>query len=54
MYGTIARLRIKPGKEAELRQLGQEMTAQPPPGSIFSYVYRTDADPQELYLVVGF
>jgi quinol monooxygenase YgiN len=54
MYGTVARLRIKPGKEAELRQLGQEMAEQRPPGATFSYLYRTAADSRELYLVVGF
>jgi quinol monooxygenase YgiN len=53
MYGTIARLRVKPGKEEELRRLGQEMTPQIP-GTVFHHVYRTDADPNELYLVVGF
>jgi quinol monooxygenase YgiN len=53
MYGTIARLRIKPGKEEELRRLGQDMAPQIP-GFVFQHVYRTDADPNEYYLVVGF
>jgi len=53
MYGTIARIRIQPGKEEELRQLGQEM-AQQIPGFVFQHVYRTDADPHEFYLVVAF
>jgi quinol monooxygenase YgiN len=53
MYGTIARLRVKPGKEEELRRLGQEMSPQIP-GLVFEHVYRTDADANELYLVVAF
>jgi heme-degrading monooxygenase HmoA len=53
MYGTIARLRIKPGMEAELERLSREANAEIP-GFTFQHVYRTDADPQELYLVVGF
>jgi quinol monooxygenase YgiN len=53
MYGTIARIRVKPGKEAELRQLGNEMAPQIP-GFVFQHVYRTDADPNEYYLVVAF
>jgi quinol monooxygenase YgiN len=53
MYGTIARIRVKPGKESELRQLGQAMSQQIL-GLVFEHVYRTDADPHELYLVVAF
>jgi quinol monooxygenase YgiN len=53
MYGTIAHIRVKPGKEAELRHLGQEMSQQIP-GLVFHHVYRSDADPHELYLVVAF
>ena len=53
MYGTIARMRIKPGKEEELRRLGNEMAPQIP-GFVFQHVYRTDADPNECYLVVAF
>lgn len=53
MYGTVARLRLKPGKLEDLKQLGQEMSAQIP-GLVSEYVYRTDADPNELYLVVMF
>jgi quinol monooxygenase YgiN len=53
MYGTIAKLRIKSGMEAELERLSREEHAQVP-GIQFQHVYRMDADPQELYLVVGF
>jgi len=53
VYGTVARLQVKPGKEAELQRLGQEMAPQIP-GFVFQHVYRTEADPNELYLVVGF
>jgi quinol monooxygenase YgiN len=53
MYGTVARLRVKPGKDAELQRLGQEMAPQIP-GFAFQHVFRSDTDPNELYLVVGF
>ena len=53
MYGTVARLTIKPGNEAEITRMGQEMSAQIP-GLVSEYVYRTDANPNELYLVVIF
>ncbi|MCA9861691.1 MAG: antibiotic biosynthesis monooxygenase [Thermomicrobiales bacterium] len=53
MYGTVARLAIKPGKLDELTRLGQEMSAQIP-GLVSEYVFRTDANADELYLVVIF
>lgn len=53
MYGTVARLTIKPGNEAAVTRMGQEMSAQIP-GLVSEYVYRTDANPNELYLVVIF
>jgi quinol monooxygenase YgiN len=53
MYGTVARIRVKPGKEAELGRLGHEMASQIP-GYVFHHVYQTDADPSECYLVLAF
>jgi quinol monooxygenase YgiN len=53
MYGTIARLRLKPGKDEELRRLGQEMAPQIP-GFVSQSVYRMATNPNELYLVVAF
>lgn len=53
MYGTIARIRIKPGREAELERLSREENAEVS-GILFQHVYRMDTDPQEFYLVVGF
>jgi len=53
MYGTIARLKVKPGKDEDLRRMGQEMAPEIP-GFVFQHVYRTDVDPNELYLVVAF
>jgi quinol monooxygenase YgiN len=53
MYGTIARMRIKPGKEEELRRLGNDMAPQIP-GFVFQHVYRMDTDSNECYLVVAF
>ena len=53
MYGTVARIRIKPGAEAELQRLSQENVPQIP-GFLFQYVYRLDSDPQSAILVIGF
>ncbi len=53
MYGTIARMRIKPGMEQQFRDLEME-SAQDTPGFLFSHMYRMDADPNEYMLVVAF
>lgn len=53
MYGTIARMRIKPGKLEALRRFGEEQ-ANRPPGLVFDYVFQSDTDPNELWLAVGF
>jgi quinol monooxygenase YgiN len=54
MYGTIARFRVKPGMEAQLMKLSQEMGAVQIPGARATYVYRLDNDPSEYYLAVIF
>lgn len=53
MYGTVARLKIKPGKEDDLRRMSEEEASQIP-GFVSQLVYRSDADPNELYLAVVF
>jgi heme-degrading monooxygenase HmoA len=54
MYGTIARLRVKPGSEKKLLQISRDESALQIPGYIAQYVYQTDNDPHEYYLVVLF
>ncbi len=53
MYGTIARMQVKPGKMEEFNRLGRE-TATRIPGMKFVHVYRTDADPNQVFMVVAF
>jgi heme-degrading monooxygenase HmoA len=52
MYGTVARIQIKPGAEAQLDQLSRDFGSLKIPGFIASYVYQTG--PQECYLTVLF
>ncbi len=54
MYGTIARLKVKPGKEAELAAQGQTTDTVKIPGHIGEFIYRMDADPNEYYMAVIF
>jgi quinol monooxygenase YgiN len=53
MYGTIARFRIREGKEADLRRIFEDDTENTP-GFLFAHVYRMDDDPQSLMLAVAF
>lgn len=54
MYGTVARIHIKPGTEERLRQQLREFEAAEVQGEIGEYVYRTDENPNEYYLAVIF
>ncbi len=54
MYGTVARLRIKPGKETEFQQLGKSFEQAKIPGAVAQHLYRMDANPNEFYLAVVF
>jgi quinol monooxygenase YgiN len=54
MYGTVAQMRVKPGMEQQLLQVGRDFQAEGVPGFVGEYVYRMDADPSVFYLVVVF
>lgn len=54
MYGTVARLRLKPGAEARMMELSKQFEKLNIPGYIGQYVYRMDADSNEYMLVVQF
>lgn len=54
MYGTVAKLRIRPGAEAELMALAQDYGAQTVPGYIGEYVYRLDNAPDSYIMAVLF
>jgi heme-degrading monooxygenase HmoA len=54
MYGTVARLRIKPGSETQFRQTLSEFENLKIPGFISTHLYRMDADPNEYFMTVIF
>ncbi|MEO7117594.1 MAG: antibiotic biosynthesis monooxygenase [Candidatus Limnocylindrales bacterium] len=54
MYGTVARVRIKPGTAEQWTALQAEYDDTHIDGFIASYVYRLDVDPDDHYLVVMF
>jgi len=51
MYGTIAKLKVKPGALEEIRKME---TGRQPEGYIGSYVFQSDQDANELWLVAIF
>jgi hypothetical protein len=54
MYGTVARLQVKPGMVEKLQEWGSTRDAATIPGYVTQYVLQTDKDPNELYLIVVF
>lgn len=57
MYGTIARLKLKPGQEAGMREYFAywQRERQPQvPGALAAYVYQLDDDPQTWMMAVVF
>jgi quinol monooxygenase YgiN len=53
MYGTIAKLRVQPGKVEAFKSHMASMTTRAP-GYVSVTAYQMDADPNELYLAVLF
>jgi quinol monooxygenase YgiN len=54
MYGTVARMRVKPGMEAKLREDMAQYDRLKIPGFVSTFMYRMDKDPSEFYLAVAF
>jgi heme-degrading monooxygenase HmoA len=54
MYGTVARLRTKPGSEAQMRAMIAEQGEVKIPGLKGELVYRSDRDPDDYFLAVMF
>jgi quinol monooxygenase YgiN len=54
MYGTVAKMRVKPGKLDEMRKLTAEDEMMSIPGLVSTTVYQMDSDPNELIMCVVF
>ncbi|MEX2159164.1 MAG: hypothetical protein WEB04_07155 [Dehalococcoidia bacterium] len=55
MYGTVAHMKVKPGKLADLVSWNDNFNRdRNPKGYIGEYVYQLDHDPNEVMLVVLF
>jgi hypothetical protein len=51
MYGTVAKLKILPGKEKDMMNFGNQVR---PPGMVFEHIYKLDSGDNEYMMVVGF
>ena len=51
MYGTVSRLKAKPGMEEQLKSWEMDPV---PPGFVAAYAYQMDTDPEEFYIAVIF
>jgi quinol monooxygenase YgiN len=54
MYGTVARMKVKPGMEQKLMALSQSQDMRSIPGLVAEAVYKLDGKPDEYILVVAF
>ena len=54
MYGTVARMRAKPGAESQLAEQMRIFEEAHVEGAVGSYIYRMDNDPTEYWLAVIF
>ncbi len=54
MYGTVARLRVKPGQTAKVQEDMKQYEQLKIAGYVSTTVYCMDRDPNELYLTVVF
>ena len=54
MYGTIAKLRVKEGMEEDFLSQARAEDQLAIAGYLGSSIYRMNADPRELYVVVAF
>ena len=53
-YGTIARMRVRPGAEAFLRAQLESLQPRGLQGWLSTTLYRSDRDPQDMWMVVAF
>jgi len=54
MFGTVAKYRIKPGHEAQLLAEMKAFEDHPPAGWVYHTMFRSTADPNDLWVSVVF
>ncbi len=54
MFGTVARMKFKPGGFEKMQKLMEGMEGRQAKGFQFMAVYRSTSDPDETWLTIGF
>ena len=54
MYGTVARIKIKPGSFDQFSAASEEMTSDSGHGEVVVMTFQSSDDPDELYLLAVF
>jgi quinol monooxygenase YgiN len=54
MFGTIARMQLKPGSLEKMQALMKAQEGRQAKGFVFTSVLRSQSDPNEIWLTVGF
>lgn len=54
MYGTVTRMHLKPGSEAQFKAMSDEYRDLKIPGFRQAYIYKMDANPNEIMMAVVF
>lgn len=54
MFGTIAKMKLKPGSFDKMMEMTKDFEERPTKGRRFNAVYRSQSDPDEVWMVVGF
>ena len=54
MFGTIAKMKLKPGSYEKMQDTMKGFEDRQVKGFLFNAVYRSKADPNEVWLAVGF
>ncbi len=54
MYGTVAKMRVKAGSQDDFLRVTEIVESVPIAGMVAVYVYQTDADSQDYYMIAMF
>jgi quinol monooxygenase YgiN len=54
MFGTVARMKFKPGAFEKMQDLMKGFEERQVKGFVFNAVYRSQSDPDEVWMIVGF
>jgi len=54
MFGTIAKMKFKPGSVEKMQEDMKAFEGRQAKGFLFTTVYRSQTDPNEVWLVIGF